>query len=453
MTWATGRPSNYDVAKTQVVQQPGRRPFQVCTKYKKGCKGWEWCSNLATQCRACGSQLQQPPAQRSITPKKRPQRSRPVSREASSSKESVVQGELLAMLQAQLPALQEKFPDLAKHIQGLAPQPAPAAVLHGAQNNCQIVFKELQQAEQLAADLEVEAADLVETLQLKVAELQASQSAVLAARTKYDEAAKTAQEEVQKHRPMAAAPTSAAPGTPLGAEATIEGLAKQLLPEQLEAAAIAFVAAAKSAREACLQASQPEPARPSSPSMQVEPPLFGDGGTLPPTVLPAGALPPAEVLPGGSPPGTPFENGGLAAPLFGGAAPGTPLGPLGHQGLEGAPGAPPPGGDSGGPQPGISGSGERTSSRSPRRATMSPLPRRDGNDTDDKSQSPPPSKLPKGSVHDDAHKSRGRSASSAASAGSGKSAAGLSHQHYAEIALQIKADNCLDKVPAGSTQP
>ena len=190
----------------------------------------------------------------------------------------------------------------------------------------------------------------------------------------------------------------------------------------------------------------------------LDPSLFSDQGNLPSSGLAAGAQPPAEaplglqpqVLPGGAaaPPGTPLEVSEEAAP-------GTPLGTLGHQGLNGAPSAPPPVGVSGGPQPGISGSGERTASRSPRRTNQSPLPRLDGSDddADRNSQSPPPSKLPRGSVHDDAHKSRGRSASSAASAGSSKSAAGLSHQHYADIASQIQADNGLHKETAGSKKP
>jgi len=143
-----------------------------------------------------------------------------------------------------------------------------------------------------------------------------------------------------------------------------------------------------------------------------------------------------------------LENGGLGPPLFGGSAPGTPVVIEGGNAV-----APSPGGVSGGLQPGLSGSGERTGSRSPRRTTQSPLPRLAGNDSDDKSQSPPPSKLPKGSVHDDAHKSRGRSASSAASVSSGKSAAGKAAQHYQDIATQIKADNALGIVPAESTQP
>ena len=73
MTWPSGRPSNYEVARTQVVIQRGRRPFVVCLDPK--CRGWEWVSNQRWACRKCGGELTQPPTvAKSPRPQKREKR-------------------------------------------------------------------------------------------------------------------------------------------------------------------------------------------------------------------------------------------------------------------------------------------------------------------------------------------------------------------------------------------
>ena len=387
----------------------------------RSCRGWEWCSNNQTQCRRCGADLSDPPSKAKSPAPKRRARTRQSSRDSQNSAHE----ELLSLLQSQLPALQSQFPDLAKHVQVLAPQPAPAAVLHGAQTNCQIVFKELQMAEQTAKDLEVEAADLVVELQQKVAALAEAQATVLEVRKKYDEAAQNAQEVVQKHRPTSA----------VAVAASVDDLAKQLEPDQLEAAAIAFNQAAKAARDAKanVPVSAPLPSQTATmpAGMEVEPNKEGldesllGGGEQPPAQPLLGQLLP-QLLSGGVPPS---QGTGQVAP--GSISPGA---------SKEAPAAANPGSLPPGPSVGETPAPERTSSRSPRRTTAAQSPRSGKSKSPSPVVEPPPSKLSKGDAQDDAHKARGRSTSTAVSAGSGKSgvAAGLDAQHYQKIAEQIK---------------
>lgn len=238
MTW----PSNYETARSKVVIKPGQRPYVVCTSDR--CAGWEWVSNGRNSCRRCGGQMSEAPkVSRKSTPRpgqrqRKDSRDRRAAPSDSSAASTDVPESLLSMLQQQLPKLQQQFPELARQVQEAAPSPAPAAVLHSAQAKCQIAFKALNSAEAFASELEAEAAQLVEDLQSKVQQLAEAQSAVHNARHEYDEAAKVAQNEVQKLRSV-----------PPDVQSNFTNLLKTMSAEQLEEASSAMAEAAKAARE------------------------------------------------------------------------------------------------------------------------------------------------------------------------------------------------------------
>ena len=148
----------------------------------------------------------------------------------------------MAILQQQLPELEAQFPELAKHVKDANPVPvvAPAALLHDAQAACQKAFKELSQAESKASEIEDDAAELVATLHQKVEDLREAQGKVAIARGKYDEAAKIAQLQVQRARPIGTGEQEK--------EHIVEPMAT-LQSHQLEEVASALVLAAKSARQ------------------------------------------------------------------------------------------------------------------------------------------------------------------------------------------------------------
>ena len=152
-------------------------------------------------------------------------------------------------LQQQLPQLEEQFPELAKQVRSANPPPvvAPAALLHDAQTSCQIAFKELQQSEAVAVQLESECAEMVAQLHKKVDDLREAQELLAVARIKYDDAAKQAQLQVQKSRPI---PSPAGQQQHMSEEQQhISELLSVLAPAQLEEVAKTLVQAAKQARE------------------------------------------------------------------------------------------------------------------------------------------------------------------------------------------------------------
>ena len=461
--------SNYENAKTRHTVVPGRRPYQTCTSSK--CNGWEWQSNHAEQCRKCGSKLSDPPY---TPPPPRPRAPRARSRESrvsdastkkSEASDAASEASLVAILQKQLPQLQQHFPDLAKQVQDfVAPVQAPAQVLHSAQAACQIAYKELSAAESLAANLEEQAAELVQSLQDKVEELRSAQEAVHGARVAYDSAAKTAQDEVQKLR-----------SAPTDVQSNFDAILQQMSPEQLDGALAdvrqkmsAIHLAEENARKSST-ANLPTPhgaCYPSGPPAATAAPVtpshangFAGAGTgndapMSGQVEVSDPAVPADgsgLFGGGLPPSDPEKVeaarlaavGALApvAPLFGGGAPPSEV-VLDEASRLAALGATAP------VQPlspaAVPAASAREGSRSPRRQEpQKPLEetiddsmaeKSDEETNAEKAASPSP-KVQRGDKDGDALSARARSASSAASVKSGKS---MPADHYAALAAGIQ---------------
>jgi len=303
-------------------------------------------------------------------------------------------------------------------------------VLHSAQAKCQIAYKELNLAESVAADLEAEAAQLVQDLQEKVQQLADAQSEVHNARQKYDAAAKVAQDEVQKLRSV-----------PTDVQSNFSSLLKSMSPEQLEEASDAMAKAAKAAREnvdlsdpartpgnSPVLASQGEPAAKKAEtaatdgstkhdvSMAAADTILAQGGIAfplsPPSFVGGGLPPPVEVFAGAVLAPTPnLDALDEAARLAACALLLVP--PIG--------GRPAPE-----PSPLLDGSTkERDGSRSPRRQEQLPAEgEQDGIS--------PLSKVQRGNSDSDALSARARSHSSAPSARSTKTLPAAHYDHIAE---------------------
>ena len=241
----TPRLSNYETAKsrTTFTPQPRKRQYIVCTKCHSG---WEWVSNNKTHCREPGGGGKLANPKRSSSPARRRGRSN-TSQQSSRTETSSVPTELLPLLQDKLAEFEVKFPDIAKSVKELAQPAAPAAALHGAQSACQIAFRELQAAETQVSEHESEANELVAELREKVRQLNDSQAELAVARTKYEEAAKTAQSEVQKH-------------TKVAGDDHVHALITSLEPDKLQQIAASLAEAAKTAREKATVQQQSLPA-------------------------------------------------------------------------------------------------------------------------------------------------------------------------------------------------
>jgi len=393
----------------------------------------------------------------------------------SEASEAASEASLVAILQKQLPQLQQHFPDLAKQVQDfVAPTQAPAQVLHSAQAACQIAYKELSAAESLAANLEEQAAELVQSLQDKVEELRSAQEAVHGARVAYDSAAKTAQDEVQKLR-----------SAPSDVQSNFDAMLQQMSPEQLSSALAdvrqkmsAIDLAEKNARasstanlpaphSACYPAGPPAAtAAPVTPThangfagagTANDAPMAGSeataaeqvnvseradpadgsglfGGGLPPSDLgvkfkveaarlaAVGALPPvAPLFGGGAPPSETVVDEASRLAALGAAAPVQPISPAA------APAA-----------------SAREGSRSPRRqepkasddAMGDGMVETNAEETNAEKAASPSPKVLRGDKDADALSARARSASSAASVKSGRSP--LPADHYAALASGIQ---------------
>ena len=390
----------------------------------------------------------------------------------SEASDAASEASLVAILQKQLPQLQQHFPDLAKQVQDfVAPVQAPAQVLHSAQAACQIAYKELSAAQSLEANLEEQAAELVQSLQDKVEELRSAQEAVHGARVAYDVAAKTAQDEVQKLR-----------SAPSDVQSNLDAMLQQMSPEQL-ASALADVRqkmsaidlAEKNARDsstanlpaphsACYPAGPPAAtAAPVTPThangfagagTANDAPMAGSeataaeqvnvseradpadgsglfGGGLPPSdpekveaarLAAVGALPPvAPLFGGGAPPSETVVDEASRLAALGAAAPVQPLSPAA------APAA-----------------SAREGSRSPRRqeqkasddAMGDGMVETNAEETNAEKAAAPSPKVLRGDKDADALSARARSASSAASVKSGRSP--LPADHYAALASGIQ---------------
>ena len=240
MTNAGKRLSDFEAARSKVTYAKGHKPYQVCTV--KTCRGWEYVANNKDECRVCGSPLSRPsPRQRPRTPRARRRQPSADAQSKDSTTASSVGDELLAILQSQMPALEDKCPELAKQVKDAlpaAPVPAAAAELHDAQASCQIAFKAMQAADNTASQCEQEAADISKELREKIVELQEAQETAYAARVKYDESAKRAQIQVLRNRT----------GVQSDEKTHIAELVHNLRPDQLDEVANALIKAAQAAR-------------------------------------------------------------------------------------------------------------------------------------------------------------------------------------------------------------
>jgi hypothetical protein len=325
-------------------------------------------------------------------------------------------------LQSHMPELEKQFPEIAKTVTAFVQpvQPAaPAAALHGAQSKCQIAFRELQSAESEVSELEVTANELVAELRNKVKQLADAQLVLAEARTSYDNAAKVAHTEVQKHSKS-------------DALNFVDNIIADLEPDKLEEVAKRMSEAAAAARIKERDAPQSPKGGTTTPR-QDPPPAQSDA--------PMGIAQNvgdnkseqkqwAEVIPDDQSAGT--------APLLvatsssaNSLAPGSPV----HPGVDLV--APSPATDVAKPSPpsplGDSSLRQRDGSRSPRRASgPPPQEETDGN-------LEPPPKAAKQEGQDAAEARRATSRSSASSVRSRKSASqpASSPEHFAALATQF----------------
>ena len=252
--------SDYEVAKSRTRFIPQRRQYVVCNKCSRG---WEWVSNHKTHFRlpGCGGVLAAP--SRNASPRRKRQQSQGSQRSGQSSlTEGSIPAELLPLLQDKLPELEQRFPDIAKSVKEyVQPTPAaPAAALHGAQSACQIAFRDLQTAESNVSELEAEASEMVSELRAKIAQLNSAQLALVDVRNRYDEAAKTAQTEVSKHK-----------RTSNSGEDQFAALVSTMGPAQLQEMSEKLAAAAKEAANTAQQQAEQNKAAPSAEAAEQPP--------------------------------------------------------------------------------------------------------------------------------------------------------------------------------------
>ena len=420
--------SDYENARSRVSYVHQRRPFQCCTN--PTCNGWEWVSNQKTHCRVpgCNSVLHKPPlrsSSRQPRPRKAP-REKSADSLGKSSKSSELE-ELVPLLQANLPQLQAQFPALAKSLQNFeVPTAAPAAVLHGAQSACQVAFKELQHAETDVAQLELDINETLAEVREKVQILSEKQESLVQLRAKYDEAAKTAQLEVQRTRTN---------GYVESETEHVCKLVQQYSPDQLEVMAASLTKAAQEARDAkTAAASTPKPSPTSSPKLQPShQPQDADMAAATESQTKLDDEVAARLL--AEPPvanaTAPESMAHATSPASLGVASDVVFGPALPSVVEGSPSPPSP--------------TRRETSRSPRRGTSVPKndeassaskEKKDNARETSPSQEPPP-KNGKAIDGEDVHDARARSVSvkSGASVASSQPA-----EHYAEVLAQVATD-------------